>query len=503
MTASHRWRRYLARLGRQSATAVALATITLFACTDGRVTPGAPIEHGKAVAVATTDDDYAKELARFDTVFSAASADPGNSRQLKHFRDAYSRVRAVYVRPVPDTQLVDAAIGGVLEQEKAAGAAIPAERVVEAALDAMTASLDPHSSYLDPSELEDAEVVTTGEFGGIGIEVTQEEGKIKIVSPIAGTPADEAGLRPGDLITHVNGKSVRGMSLPEAVHAMRGEPGTPVILKVERAGRRIRDITVTRAVIAIQPVRWKVFDDVGYIRIVSFNEKTTEGLLEAMTAIHERTGGRVNGLVLDLRNNPGGLFDQSFHAADAFLDAGVIVSIRGRDSRHVREFRASKGDLAHGLPMVVLVNGGSASASEIVASALQENGRAVVMGSRSFGKGSVQTVMRLPEAGALKLTTALYYSPSGQTIQAQGVRPDIVLTGIDDAFSSVREADLPHALPAIGDGKGPTRAQTTVSASTCPGVDDNEDPEVGCAVGLLHAGSLRRFLSTVIAELPS
>lgn len=495
------WRERRRGISKFASPALGLILLVLVGCTEGAESDSdwRAGGLGGGVTVASTDEDYSRELARFDTVFSASVTDPGNSRQLKHFRDAYSRVRTAYVRPVPDDELVSAAIGGVREQEESAGAALPAEKVVEAALDAMTASLDPHSSYLDPSELKDAEVVTTGQFGGVGIEVTQEDDKIKVVSPIEGTPADAAGLKPGDLITHVDGQPVADMSLPEAVHAMRGEAGTTLVLTLRRGEGRPRDVTVTRAVISIRPVRWEVFDNVGYLRIVSFNERTVEGLLDAMGGIYDRSGGDVRGLILDLRNNPGGLFDQSFHTADAFLDDGVIVSIRGRDSRHIREFRASEGDLAYGLPMVVLVNGGSASASEIVASALQENGRAVVMGTRSFGKGSVQTVMRLPEAGALKLTTALYYSPSGETIQAQGVRPDIVLTGVDDVFSSMREADLPHALPALGEGY--RHDQTRVAVTSCPAPDQDEDPELGCAVAFLHAGSLNRFLSTLRAEV--
>jgi carboxyl-terminal processing protease len=243
-------------------------------------------------------------------------------------------------------------------------------------------------------------------------------------------------------------------------------------------------------------VRWAVYDDIGYVRIVSFNEKVRGDLETAMDDISAKLGSSGRGLVLDLRNNPGGLFEQSLYVADAFLDNGVIVSIRGRDQRHVREFAARTGDLARGLPMVVLINGGSASASEIVASALQENNRALIMGTPSFGKGSVQTVMRLPLEGALKLTTALYYGPSGQAIQAEGVHPDIVLTGGEDGSSATREASLPHALPSFG--RMSDRDQVQVAAAACPAInrENNNDRELGCALSLLQSGSLDRFLAT-------
>ena len=445
--------------------------------------------------VAGYEEDPAQALARFDNVFSSNASDPENSRQLKQFRDAYSRVRALYVHDVTDSELVDAAIDGVLKHDKPLGK-IPAEKLVEAALDAMTTALDPHSAYLNSSELKDAELITTGEFGGVGIQVAEEEGKITVIAPIEDTPAARAGLKPGDVITHVDGQPVSGMTLSEAVQAMRGPEGTRIRLGLDRAGRQPFTVTITREVIAIKPVRWSVYDDIGYIRIVSFNEKARGDLVTAMADVNAQLGSSGRGVVLDLRNNPGGLFEQSLYVADAFLDSGVIVSIRGRDQRHIREFGARRGDLARGMPMVVLINGGSASASEIVASALQDNGRAVIMGTPSFGKGSVQTVMRLPVEGALKLTTALYYSPSGQAIQAEGVRPDVVLTGDEDDPSALREASLPHALPSLG--AAITREQAQIAAAACPAVarDDTTDRGLGCALTLLQSGSLDRFLAT-------
>lgn len=446
-------------------------------------------------AVVRDAEDPAEALARFDSVFVSNATDPENTRQLKQFRDAYSRVRALYVHEVTDSQLVDAAIEGVLKHD-GPPAKVPAETLVEAALDAMTTALDPHSAYLNSDELKDAELITTGEFGGVGIQVAEEKGRITVIAPIEDTPAARAGLKPGDIITHVDGQAVSSMTLSEAVHAMRGPEGTRIRLGIERAGRPPFTVTIRREVIAIKPVRWSVYDDIGYVRIVSFNEKARGDLVTAMNDLNARLGSAARGIVLDLRNNPGGLFEQSLYVADAFLDSGVIVSIRGRDQQHIREFAARKGDLANGLPMVVLINGGSASASEIVASALQDNRRAIIMGTPSFGKGSVQTVMRLPMEGALKLTTALYYSPSGQAIQAEGVRPDVVLTGGDDDPTAMREASLPHALPSVGAAM--TRDHAQVAAAACPPVtrEEGRDHALGCALTLLRSGSLDRFLAT-------
>jgi carboxyl-terminal processing protease len=461
-------------------------------------TPGGPAE-------AVADDPYplsdsgTDELSRFQAAYALYAQDPENSRQLKQFRDAYRRVRTAYAFPVSDKQLVDAAIAGVRQGDPAPHS-LASEQLVERALDSMTASLDPHSVYLDPEELREAEVTTTGEFGGLGIQVAREEGSIKVISPIEDTPADRAGLKPGDIITHVDGKPVAGMQLSEAVRAMRGEPGTQIRLTVNRSGKGSLEFAIVRAVIAVRPVRWKVSNGVGYLRILNFNERTMDNLEAAMEDLHRQLGESRRGIILDLRNNPGGLFDQSLRVADAFLDDGVIVSVRGRNASHTREFRARQGDAAKGLPMVVLVNGGSASASEIVASALQDQHRATVMGSRSFGKGSVQTVMRLPIEGALKLTTALYYSPSGRSIQAQGVEPDIALTGTEPTEGRTREADLPGSLP--GSQAAQPQAQTRVDTRTCPRAEGFDDNELACAIALLDAGSVDRLVRVLAARPP-
>lgn len=439
--------------------------------------------------------DGNREMGRFAETVAQYASDPNNTRQLKQFRDAFKRIRISYVEDVPDAKLVDAAVAGIKAQNPAPHSKKSSE-LVETALDAITASLDPHSAYLNPEELRESELVTSGEFGGLGLQVTQEDGRIKIISPIEGTPADRAGLKSGDVITELDGKPVAGMSLRNAVNAMRGRPGTHVKLTIARDNAQPFEVTITRAVITIEPVRSRMEGDVAYLRIVSFNERTAEGVEEALRQIRDRQGGDLRGIVLDLRNNPGGLLDQSLAVTDNFLDDGVIVTIRGREQGSDRTFWASSGDLAREVPVVVLVNAGSASASEIVAAALQDHGRATIMGARTFGKGSVQTVMRLPIEGALKLTTALYYGPAGEAIQAQGVTPDIQLTGQDATEEESHEADLPRALPAQGGNQQTARA--SVEVSHCPPIGDAKDRELGCAISFLRAGgSTDRFLAAL------
>jgi carboxyl-terminal processing protease len=435
------------------------------------------------------------EMAKFNDIFATYASDPNNTRQLKQFRDAFKRVRTSYVEDIPAGKLIDTAIEGVKAQA-AEPKSLPAAVLVETALDAITASLDPHSAYLNPEELRESELVTSGEFGGLGLQVTQEGGLVKVIAPIEGTPADRAGLKPGDIITHLDGKAVDGLTLRDAVNAMRGKPGTAVKLTVRRDGVSPFDVAITRAVITIEPVRWRMENDVAYLRIVSFNERAAEAVEAALKDIRNRRGGDLRGIVLDLRNNPGGLLDQSLGVADSFLDDGVIVTIRGREPGADRTFWASSGDLARELPIVVLINAGSASASEIVAAALQDHKRATVMGARSFGKGSVQTVMRLPVEGALKLTTALYYAPAGEAIQAQGVVPDILLNApAEPDTDNTHEADLPHALPAQGEMRHTSRA--TVDAANCPEIGSTKDRELGCAVSFLEAGSTDGFLAAL------
>ena len=302
--------------------------------------------------------------------------------------------------------------------------------LIEAAINGMLTSLDPHSSYLSPKDASDMRVQTRGEFGGLGIEVTQEEGFVKVVSPIDDTPADEAGIEAGDFITHVDGESVLGLTLDEAVELMRGPVGSEIIITVVREGvDEPFDVSIIRDTIKLTAVRTRTQGSTVVLRVTTFNDQTYPNLESGLQEAVAEMGGldKVNGFVLDLRNNPGGLLTQAIKVSDAFLDAGEIVSTRGRDPQDGERYNATQGDLTMGNPIVVLINGGSASASEIVAGALQDHRRAIVVGTKSFGKGSVQTVMPLRGDGAMRLTTARYYTPSGRSIQALGVSPDIVV----------------------------------------------------------------------------
>lgn len=302
--------------------------------------------------------------------------------------------------------------------------------MIEAAIDGMLTSLDPHSSYLSPDDAADMRVQTRGEFGGLGIEVTQEEGFVKVVSPIDGTPAEEAGIEAGDFITHVDGASVLGLTLDEAVDMMRGPVGSEIIITVVREGEAEPfDVSIIRDTIKLTAVRTRLQGEAVVLRVTTFNDQTYANLEEGLAEQVEAAGGidNVEGIVLDLRNNPGGLLNQAIRVSDAFLEKGEIVSTRGRDPEDGDRYNATPGDLAEGKPIVVLINGGSASASEIVAGALQDHRRAIVVGTKSFGKGSVQTVMPLRGDGAMRLTTARYYTPSGRSIQSLGVSPDIVV----------------------------------------------------------------------------
>ncbi|WP_116132543.1 S41 family peptidase [Tropicimonas sp. IMCC34043] len=326
--------------------------------------------------------------------------------QLDLFGDIFERIRGQYVEPVDEKKLIEAAINGMLT------------------------SLDPHSSYLPPDDAEDMRVQTRGEFGGLGIEVTQEEGFVKVVSPIDGTPAAEAGIQSGDFITHVDGESVLGLTLDQAVDMMRGPVGSDIVITVVREGTdEPFDVTITRDIIKLTAVKTRTEGDSVVLRVTTFNDQTYPNLESGLNEAVQELGGmdKVNGFVLDLRNNPGGLLTQAIKVSDAFLDKGEIVSTRGRSPVDGDRYNATEGDLAMGKPMVVLINGGSASASEIVAGALKDHHRAVVVGTKSFGKGSVQTVVPLRGDGAMRLTTARYYTPSGRSIQALGVSPDIVV----------------------------------------------------------------------------
>ncbi|WP_107497840.1 S41 family peptidase [Thalassobius sp. I31.1] len=326
--------------------------------------------------------------------------------QLDLFGNIFERIRSQYVEDVDEGELIEAAINGMLT------------------------SLDPHSSFLPPADFDDMREQTRGEFGGLGIEVTQEEGFVKVVSPMDGTPADVAGMEAGDFITHVDGESLLGLTLNEAVELMRGPVGSETVITVVREGvDEPFDVSIIRDTIQLTAVRTRIEGSTVVLRVTTFNDQTYDNLSEGLAKSVEELGGieNVNGFVLDLRNNPGGLLNQAIAVSDAFLNAGEIVSTRGRAPEDGERWNARDGDLTEGLPIVVLINGGSASASEIVAGALQDHRRAIVVGTRSFGKGSVQTIMPLRGDGAMRLTTARYYTPSGRSIQALGVSPDIVV----------------------------------------------------------------------------
>ena len=453
--------------------------------------------------------DSGREMERFNEALRREAGSADEPRAMAHFTDVFKRVRASYVRDVRDSDLVDAAIRG-LEEVRASSPQRDPTHLVEAGLRAMMTSLDPHSAYLNADEYRDSFVSTRSEFGGIGIEVNAEDGLVKVIAPIEDTPAHRAGLKTGDVITHVDGEAVKGKGLMYAVNKMRGPPGSELRLSLLR-GAVPFEARLMRAVIKVRSVRWEVIDDIGYIRVVRFIEKVDDNLDQAVADIHKRLGPRLRGIVLDLRNNPGGLLEQSVTMADSFLESGTIVSVKGRRGPG-RVYAATSGDIARGVPMVVLVNGGSASAAEIVASALQQSGRAVVMGTQTFGKGSVQTILPLPQEGAIRMTTALYYSPSGEAIQARGIEPNIELIetpvpaeaekGKPAANGAVekrrREADLPGAIPALGSGHA--RRHGSVPDSHCRPAGEKEDRQLGCAVELLQAGSAGKFLAAVSAR---
>jgi carboxyl-terminal processing protease len=352
---------------------------------------------GALVGAATT------LLVAGQPMMSANAAGSETYRQLAIFGDIFERVRANYVEEPQEKELIENAINGMLT------------------------SLDPHSSFLNAEDAADMRTQTRGEFGGLGIEVTMEDELVKVITPMYGTPAEEAGVLAGDYISAIDGEEVRGLTLQEAVEKMRGPVNTPIELTILREGADAPlEITIIRDIIKLQAVKFRAEGDVGYMRVISFTEQTYDDLRDGIDQLVEEIGeDEMKGLVLDLRLNPGGLLDQAINISDAFLEKGLIVSTRGRDDRDSRRFSARGGDLIEGKPIVVLINGGSASASEIVAGALQDHRRATVVGTQSFGKGSVQTIIPLGEAGALRLTTALYYTPAGTSIQGKGISPDI------------------------------------------------------------------------------
>ena len=404
-------------------------------------------------------------------------------RQLKLFGDVFERVRADYVEDVSD------------------------ERLIELAIQGMLSSLDPHSSYLNADSFRDMRVQTKGEFGGLGIEVTMENGLVKVVSPIDDTPAFRAGIEAGDLITHLDSKPVLGLTLNEAVDMMRGPVNSNIILTIRRNGREPFEVSITRDIIKITSVRSRAEENVAYIRITTFNEQTAPGLEAELNKRRDELGDDLQGILLDLRNNPGGLLDQAIAVSDAFLEQGEIVSTRGRGTDDVQRYNARGGDVAKGLPIVVLINGGSASASEIVAGALQDHRRAIIMGTTSFGKGSVQTIIPVSGNGAMRLTTARYYTPSGRSIQGTGISPDIAVEQARieklDARRRTKESDLRGALDVRegqGEGEAAPDAPAGVSAPEAPGApaaagtrpDQTNDYQLARALDLLRGLALVR-----------
>ena len=348
-------------------------------------------------------------------------------KQLNLFGDVFQRVQEQYVEEVTDKKLIESAISGMLQ------------------------SLDPHSSYLSPDSYKDMQVKTKGTFGGLGIEITMEDGVVKVVSPIDDTPAANAGMKSGDLIIGINGDSIRGLSINEAVSQLRGPIGSKVIITVVRDEKDPFEIEIVRDVIKIRSVRHNIIKNIGYVRLTTFSDTTTSGMEKSIIEIKKEIGDKFQGLVLDLRNNPGGLLNQSISVADAFLNQGEIVSTQGRKDNDTSRIFAKKGDVINGKPLIVLINSGSASASEIVAGALKDHSRAIIVGTRSFGKGSVQSIIPLAGNGAMRLTTARYYTPSGISIQAKGIEPDILVeAGITElskkSIENRREENLRGAL---------------------------------------------------------
>ncbi|MDB9825521.1 S41 family peptidase [Alphaproteobacteria bacterium] len=372
-----------------------------------------------------------KKFIYFFIAFNIAALSNGYSettketyKQLSIFNEVFNRVKERYVEEVTDKELIEKALNGMLN------------------------ALDPHSSFMSEDLFKEMQIDTAGAFGGLGIEITMEQGFIKIISPIDDTPAQKAGVESGDFITHLDGQSVVGLSIKEAVDIMRGEVGKPITITIVRGMKEPFDIVLKRAIIKIQSVKHKVIDDIGVLRVTTFNEQTTTGLKKIIKEL-ESGETYIKGYVLDLRNNPGGLLDESISVSDLFLEKGEIVSVRGRDKQDVQVYSAKKGDIIKGKPLVVLINQGSASASEIVAGALQDHNRAPILGITSFGKGSVQTIVPI-DSGAIRLTIAKYYTPSGDSIQAIGIEPDVVVPQAEikvlNELFTFRESDYQDAL---------------------------------------------------------
>jgi len=409
---------------------------------------------------------FAGAMMLFPAVYGAS--DMNTYRRLDVFSDAFELVRANYVRPVEDKELINNAIEG------------------------MVSSLDPHSSYMDAKAFADMQIQTKGEFGGLGLEVTMEDGLVKVISPIDDTPAAKAGLKTGDFIAAIDQTPIQGMELDDAITKMRGPQGSKVSLTILRPGsKKPFDVTLTRAIVHVDSVKYHKEGDVGYIRISAFNERTASGLEKAVKDLKQQIGGNLKGYVIDLRNDPGGLLDQAIAVSGDFLSGGEVVSTRGRHSDDTQRYTAkSGGDITGGKPVIVLINGGTASASEIVAGALQDHSRAKVVGMTSFGKGSVQTIIPLGEGGgALRLTTARYFTPSGHSIQAQGIIPDYAVAQPDDDDNAPKitrpsEADLPGHLQ----GENAKKAKQTIVHA--PAGKKYDDFQLAYALDLLHGGKM-------------
>ena len=389
-------------------------------------------------------------------------------KQLNLFGDVFQRVQEQYVEEITDKELIESAISGMLQ------------------------SLDPHSSYLSPESYKDMQVKTKGTFGGLGIEITMEGGFVKVVSPIDDTPAANAGIQPGDLIVGINGESIKGLSINEAVSRLRGPVKSKITITVVRGQKDPFDVEIIRDVIKIRSVKHEIINNIGYVRLTTFSNTTTTGMEKSINEIKKELGDKFQGLILDLRNNPGGLLDQSISVTDTFLNQGAIVSTQGRKADDTSRVFAKKGDIINGKPLIVLINSGSASASEIVAGALKDHARAIIVGTRSFGKGSVQSIIPLPGNGAMRLTTARYYTPSGVSIQAKGIEPDIkVEAGITELKKEELERGREENLRGALDKKdSTTKIKDNKKSEITPSEKLLQDNQISRAVDLIKGINL-------------
>ena len=401
-------------------------------------------------------------------------------KQLELFADVLARVRTDYVVDVNDSELIEDAINGMLQ------------------------SLDPHSSYVNPDAFRELQIDTSGQYGGLGMEVTTEEGFVKVITPIDNTPAKKAGIKAGDFITEIEGESIIGLSLTEAVKRMRGKPGEPITITIVREDEEAEEYTMVREIIKRQTVKHEVKDGVGYIRIAQFNEKASDGLEAAIKSLKKELGGSLPGIVLDLRGNPGGLLDQSVNVSSVFLDGGEVVSTRGRSANDTERYNGQSGELAKSVPLVVLIDGASASASEIVAGAVQDRGRGLVVGMTSFGKGSVQSVIPLRGGrdGALRLTTQRYYTPSGRSIQGTGIDPDIFVSAIPDDGKEQkirRESDLPNAIENESEEETDTDTEEEIAEVIIDyppeGFEVSDDYQLQKAIEIIKTGNYPKLLA--------